>query len=153
MLNHYDIKFMQLAIEMAKNAFENGEVPVGSVLTDSSGKIISRAFNMPIALCDPTAHAEILCIREACRKIGNYRLNNSTLYVTIEPCSMCAGAIVNARIKKLVFGGFDMKSGACGTLFNIVNDPRLNHRVEVISGVLHDECVSVLQEFFRKKRY
>jgi len=143
---------MEIAIETAKQGLAKDEVPVGALLVDNNGKILSCAFNMPITMNDPTAHAEILCIREACRKIGNYRLNNTTLYVTIEPCSMCAEAIVNARIKKLVFGGFDMKSGACGTLFNIVNDPRLNHRVEVISGVLHDECVSVLQEFFKKKR-
>jgi tRNA(adenine34) deaminase len=152
LINDDDIKFMEIAIEMAKKGLAADEVPVGALLIDNNGKILSSAFNMPIAMNDPTAHAEILCIREACQKTGNYRLNGDTLYVTIEPCPMCAGAIINARIKRVVFGGFDLKAGACGTLYNIVNDQRLNHRVEVISGVLRDECVSVLQEFFRKKR-
>jgi tRNA(adenine34) deaminase len=152
MINETDIKFMGIALEMAKAALEKDETPVGAVLINNHGNIISKAFNMPISLCDPTAHAEILCIREAGKKIGNYRLNSATLYVTIEPCPMCAGAIVHARIKRLVFGGFDIKAGACGTIYNIVNDSRLNHRAEVVSGVLQHECVSVLQDFFRKKR-
>ena len=143
---------MRLALQQAEKADMRGEVPVGAVLTDNKGNIISMTGNGPISLNDPTAHAEILVIREGARLLRNYRLTGSTLYVTVEPCSMCAGAIVHARIKRLVFGVNDPKSGACGSLYNIVQDPRLNHQVEVTQGVLLKDCKKIIQKFFKKKR-
>lgn len=147
-----DERYMRLALEQAQISFQKGEVPVGALLVDSDGYIISRARNMPIQLNDPTAHAEILTIREAALTVGNYRLTGSSLYVTIEPCPMCAGAIVQARINRLVFGAPDPKGGACGSLYNIVQDPRLNHWVEVTQGVLLEDCRRIIQDFFRSKR-
>ena len=138
MVGEIERKFMERALELARKAFEKEEVPVGAVVVDESGRILGEGFNQPISLLDPTAHAEILALREAAQRLGNYRLTGCTLYVTLEPCPMCAGALVYARIRRLVFGAFDPKSGACGSLFNIVQDPRLNHQLEVSGGVLEE---------------
>ncbi len=145
-------KNMRVALEMAGKACKLGEVPVGAALFSARGKLLARECNRPIGLCDPTAHAEILALRKAASMTGNYRLTGCMLYVTIEPCAMCAGALVHARVARLVIGAMDPKSGACGSLFNIVSDERLNHRVEVISGVLEAECQGLIREFFKKKR-
>jgi tRNA(adenine34) deaminase len=140
------------ALEEAKVGFLEGEVPVGAVIAGPDGQIIARAHNQPIALNDPCAHAEIIAIRKAGNVSRNYRLNNTVLAVTIEPCLMCMGAIINARIGKLLFGAFDPKAGAVGSLYNLASDQRLNHRVEVISGILEDECRALMQDFFRHRR-
>ena len=142
---------MKLALEEAWRAGEEGEVPVGAVLI-SGGKVIGRGRNRPIALSDPTAHAEILALREGATRAENYRLPNTTLYVTIEPCIMCGGAILQARVQRLVFGAPDPKGGGVRSLYSLLEDQRLNHRVEVISGVLLEECQEVLQRFFRERR-
>jgi len=147
-----DVKYMRQALEQARMAGRKGEVPVGAVLVDKKGQILARAGNMPMKQCDPTAHAEILALRQGAKKIGNYRLTGTTLYVTIEPCSMCAGAILLARVKRLVYGARDPKTGACGTLYNIVQDTRLNHCLEISQGILAEECRSLIQAFFQKRR-
>ena len=144
--------YMDLAIVEARRAAAMSEVPVGALIIDKDGAVIGRGYNHPISADDPTAHAEIVALREASRAIGNYRLNGATLYCTIEPCTMCAGAIVHARIARLVFGSPDRKAGAAGSLYNIVTDPRLNHSVEVIRGVRYEECALLLQQFFRQRR-
>ncbi len=144
--------FMQRALYLAREAAKKGEVPVGAVLVGPEGEILAETHNQPLKLCDPTAHAEILALREGAQKLGNYRLVGTTLYVTLEPCPMCAGALVYARVKRLVFGAFDQKTGACGSVYNIVNDPRLNHRLEVLGGLLAEEAKVLLQEFFRLRR-
>ena len=144
--------FMTLALDEAKKAGQIGEVPIGAVLVAANGEIISAACNRTIELADPTAHAEILALRQASAEIGNYRLLNTTLYVTVEPCIMCMGAIVHARVARLVFGAPDPKWGAAGSLYDISRDERLNHRVEVLKGVLGADCRSLMQNFFRAKR-
>jgi tRNA(adenine34) deaminase len=144
--------FMTLALDEAKKAGQIGEVPIGAVLVAANGEIISAACNRTIELADPTAHAEILALRQASAEIGNYRLLNTTLYVTVEPCIMCMGAIVHARVAHLVFGAPDPKWGAAGSLYDISRDERLNHRVEVLKGVLGADCRSLMQNFFRAKR-
>jgi tRNA(adenine34) deaminase len=146
-----DEQFMRMALEEAKKAGQEGEVPVGAVLV-SSGQVIARGRNRPIALCDPTAHAEILTLREGAAKVGNYRLPGCTLYVTIEPCAMCAGALLQARVRRLVFGAEDPRAGGVRSLYSLLEDERLNHRVEVTSGVLLQECREVLRGFFRERR-
>ena len=146
-----DKYFMKKALEQAKKALYEGEVPVGAVLIQED-KVISEACNRKESLNDPTAHAEILAIKEASQKLGSWRLNGATLYVTKEPCPMCAGAIVQARIERLVFGAKDDKAGAAGTLFNLLQDKRLNHQLEVASGVSRKECKELLQKFFSKLR-
>ncbi len=146
-----DLQFMRLAIKEAKRAFEKEEVPVGAVIV-KDGEVIAVAYNQREALNDPTAHAELIAIREASKKLANWRLTNTTLYVTKEPCPMCAGAIVSARIERLVYGCKDEKGGGTESLYHITTDKRLNHQVKVISGVLEEECRKLLQEFFRKKR-
>lgn len=143
--------FMQRALEEARRAGERGEVPVGAVLV-SADEVLAAAGNRTIAASDPTAHAEILALRAAAQTIQNYRLLNTTLYVTIEPCPMCMGAILNARVARLIFGAHDPKWGAAGSLYDLAHDPRLNHRVEVVSGVLEAECRELIQTFFRMKR-
>jgi tRNA(adenine34) deaminase len=143
---------MREALQEAEKAFREGEVPVGAVLSDEHGQIVARAHNMPISLCDPTAHAEILALRLAASLRGNYRLTKSTLVVTVEPCLMCMGAALNARIDRLVFGASDPKSGAAGSLYHLGEDSRLNHRIEVVSGVLETECSRLMQAFFRLRR-
>ena len=142
---------MRRALAEAARGLKGDEVPVGAVVV-RDGKIIARAHNRPLHLNDPSAHAEILALRRAGRKLGNYRLSGCTLYVTIEPCAMCAGAIVHSRIERVVFGGFDPKAGASGSALTVLNHPKLNHQVEVLEGVLADDCASILREFFRRKR-
>jgi tRNA(adenine34) deaminase len=147
-----DIEFMKLAIKEAKKAGQKAEVPVGAVLVAESGDILSSSHNQVITLADPTAHAEISALREAAAKVLNYRLANTTLYVTIEPCVMCMGAIVHARVARVVFGAKDLKWGAAGSLYNFAEDALLNHRPDIIQGVCEDECRELMQEFFRSKR-
>ena len=143
--------FMAIALEEARAAAERGEVPVGAVVA-RDGKVLARAGNRPRELSDPTAHAEILAIREAAEKLDNYRLTGTTIYTTIEPCVMCAGALVNARIGRLVFGAHDDRFGAVETQFRLCDNQALNHRIEIRSGVLADECRALMQEFFRVRR-
>ena len=143
---------MQAALDLAREAGRKNEVPIGAVIVAPSGDIIGRGHNAPISLKDPTAHAELLAIRDASQRLGNYRLLNTTMYVTIEPCPMCAGALIHARIKNLVFGAYDPKGGACGSLYNLVHDIRLNHRLEVTGGVLADEARNLIQSFFKTRR-
>jgi tRNA(adenine34) deaminase len=152
MAQNQDEDYMGLALNEARRAAAMDEVPVGAVVVDKDGAVIGRGYNHPISADDPTAHAEIVALREAARVIGNYRLVGATLYCTIEPCTMCAGAIVQSRVARLVFGAPDPKAGAAGSLYNIVTDPRLNHSVEVVRGVLDDECSSLIQSFFASKR-
>ena len=142
---------MRIALEEARRAGEEGEVPIGAVLV-SEGEVIGRGRNRPISLSDPTAHAEVLALREGAGRMGNYRLPQSTLYVTLEPCTMCAGAILQARVRRLVFGAEDPKTGAVRSIYSLLEDERLNHRVEVTSGILLEECREILQRFFRERR-
>jgi tRNA(adenine34) deaminase len=142
---------MQEALAEARDAAANGEVPVGAVLV-REGEILARAGNRPIRDCDPTAHAEIVALREAARLLGNYRLAETTLYVTVEPCSMCAGAMIQARIRRLVYGAQEPRGGAVQSCFAVLSHPDLNHRVEVTSGILADDCSEVLRAFFVARR-
>ena len=142
---------MERAITLARQAAALGEVPVGAVLV-REGEILGEGYNRPIGACDPTAHAEILALRQAAARIGNYRLPDSTLYVTLEPCPMCAGAIVHARVKRVVFGAVDPRAGAGGTVFNLLQAEQLNHRTEVTTGLVADVCSELLREFFRRRR-
>lgn len=142
---------MQTAIELAREADRSGEVPVGAVVA-VEGEIIGRGFNSPIARHDPTAHAEILALREAALSVGNYRLESATIYVTVEPCVMCAGAIVSARIRRLVFGTRDLRFGGVRSKFRLADSDLLNHQVEIVEGVLAPDCVELLQGFFQKRR-
>ena len=144
--------FMELALNEAKKAGQIGEVPVGAILVSENGEILSAAHNQTIKLADPTAHAEILTLRKAALEINNYRLLNTTLYVTVEPCIMCMGAIVYARISRVVFGAPDPKWGAAGSLYNFAADDRLNHRVDIITGVCAEDCRRLMQDFFLSKR-
>ena len=144
--------FMELALAEAEKAGQIGEVPVGAVVLSENGEILSAAHNQTIKLADPTAHAEILALRKAAHEINNYRLLNTTLYVTVEPCIMCMGAIVHARISRVVYGAPDSKWGAAGSLYNYAEDDRLNHRVEIITDVSADDCRRLIQNFFRAKR-
>ena len=143
---------MKQALSEAEKGSSMGEVPVGAVLASPEGQIVAKAYNQPIALGDPTAHAEILAIRKAGLFFRNYRLNNTTLVVTLEPCLMCMGAAINARIARLVFGTVDPKAGAAVSLYNLAEDKRLNHRIEVVSGIMEEECRSLIQDFFRERR-
>ena len=144
--------FMELALNEAKKAGQIGEVPVGAILVSENGEILSAAHNQTIKRADPTAHAEILTLRQAALEINNYRLLNTTLYVTVEPCIMCMGAIVHARISRVVFGAPDPKWGAAGSLYNFAADDRLNHRVDIITGVFAEDCRRLMQDFFLSKR-
>jgi tRNA(adenine34) deaminase len=146
-----DLEFMRLALDEARAAADAGEVPVGAVLVQE-GRVITRAGNRTIRDCDPTAHAEMVALREASRVLGNYRLAGTALYVTVEPCSMCAGAIIQARVPRLVYGCDDPKGGAVRSCFEILSHPRLNHQVDVTSGVLASDCASILQSFFAARR-
>ncbi len=143
---------MQLAIQQAQIAEENGDVPIGAVIVYKN-RIIGKAYNQREQLKDPTAHAEIIALTQAASFMESWRLNGCTIYVTLEPCPMCAGALVLARMDRLVYGCDDPKTGACKSLYNIVQDERLNHRLEVTSGVLADECSRLLQEFFQRRRF
>ena len=143
---------MQQAISLAKEAATKGDVPVGALVVDDAGTIIGMGANLREQDNDPTAHAEIVAIRNAAKKVGNYRLDDLTMVVTLEPCGMCAGAIAQSRIKRLVFGSFDEKYGAVGSVWDLLRDTRAIYKPEVISGVLEDECAQLLSEFFTTKR-
>ncbi len=146
-----DVAWMNYALALARVANATGEVPVGAVVV-RDGVILGEGWNRPIGLCDPTAHAEIQALRAAAQSIGNYRLTGATLYSTLEPCPMCAGAMIHARIKCLVFGAYDPRSGAAASQFNILQSETLNHRVAWKVGILQEECTALLQAFFRNKR-
>lgn len=146
-----DIHWMRRALELAHMAAGEGEVPVGAVLV-KEGKLIAEGYNRPIAENDPSGHAEMRVLREAGKVMSNYRLPDTTLYVTLEPCPMCAGAIVHARISRLVYGAADPRTGAAGSVFNILQSEALNHRCEVSGGVLAEESATLLQDFFRRRR-
>ncbi len=146
-----DEHYMGLALDEARKAYAAGEVPIGAVLV-LDGEIIAAAHNMREAWHDATAHAEIIVIREACRKLGRWRLTGTTLYVTIEPCPMCAGALVMSRVDRLVYGSADYKAGAVESIFNVVQNDALNHRAAVLAGVREEECAALMKEFFREKR-
>jgi tRNA(adenine34) deaminase len=143
---------MKEALKEAKKGFNSGEVPVGAVMTGPDGEIVARAHNQPVSRKDPTAHAEILVMRKAALCYGNYRLTGTLLVVTVEPCLMCMGAAINARISGLVFGASDPKAGAAGSVYNLAADSRLNHRIEVTSGIMEEECRALMQEFFKIRR-
>jgi tRNA(adenine34) deaminase len=146
-----DQRYMRLAINQAAIAEENGDVPIGVVIVHEN-RIIAKAYNQRQQLNDPTAHAEIIALTQASEAIGSWRLHGCTIYVTLEPCPMCAGALVLARIDRLVFGTEDPKTGACGSLYNIVQDSRLNHQIEITSGILMEACKEQLQAFFQRRR-
>lgn len=146
-----DRRFMQAALEEARLAAQRGEVPVGALLVIDD-RIVARAGNRTIGDCDPTAHAEVIALRMGSKEIGNHRLAGATLYVTIEPCAMCAGAMIQARIERLVYGADDAKGGAVRSCFSILDHPQINHRVEVTPGVLPDEAAAVLSNFFESRR-
>jgi tRNA(adenine34) deaminase len=143
--------WMQHALELARRAEAEGEVPVGAVLVRDE-QLIGEGWNQPITAKDPTSHAEIMALRAAASRINNYRLLNTTLYVTLEPCSMCAGALIHARVKRVVYGASDPKGGAAGSVFEILGTDQLNHKVEVTAGVLAEECGAVLTNFFQRRR-
>lgn len=147
-----DAGFMKEALKEAQAAFDAGEVPIGAVLVDPAGAIVARAHNMRETWRDGTAHAEIIALREAAKKLGRWRLSGLTLYVTIEPCPMCAGALVMSRVDRVVYGATDAKAGACESLFNIVGHPALNHQLEMRAGVLEDECRAIMKRFFQERR-
>ena len=146
-----DVEYMRLALDAARRAQAADEVPVGAVLV-RAGEIIATGANRPISGCDPTAHAEIEALRAGGQALGSYRLNDTTLYVTLEPCVMCASAIVHARVTRLVFGAWDLKAGAAGSTTNVFELPAMNHRVDVFGGVLVEECSALLSEFFAARR-
>ncbi len=144
--------YMRRALELASQGEKTGEVPVGAVVV-LNGEIIGEGYNRPITTSDPTAHAEIVAMRDASRRLGNYRLTDADLYVTLEPCPMCAGAIVHARIRRVIYGASDPKGGAAGSVFDLLpSDDRFNHRVEIADGVMADECSHQLSQFFRRRR-
>jgi len=146
-----DERFMRAALSLAREAAQRDEVPVGCVVVDGE-EVVGRGYNLRESLGDPTAHAEILALREAARAVGSWRLEGCTVYVTLEPCCMCAGAMVLARVERLVYGAPDPRGGAAGSLYNVVQDERLNHRLRVTPGVLAEECGEILRDFFRRKR-
>jgi tRNA(adenine34) deaminase len=151
MTTETDTEYMQIALDLAHQAALNGEVPVGAIIVKDS-VIIGRGSNEPIGRHDPTAHAEIIAMRIAAAHLGNYRLVDCTLYVTLEPCAMCSGAMQHARIAKLVYGASDPKTGACGSVINLMTEPKLNHHCEVVGGILAEECGAVLTAFFKQRR-
>ena len=146
-----DLEAMREALAEARKAAEAGEVPIGAVMV-SRGEIVARGQNSLIRTSDPTAHAEIVVLREAARSFGNYRLMGATLYVTLEPCAMCAGAMIHARIDRLVYATADPKAGACGSVLSVINHPQLNHKMQVQQGVLGEQCSELLRSFFRERR-
>jgi tRNA(adenine34) deaminase len=146
-----DADFMQRAIALARAAASRGEVPVGALLVRGD-RVLGEGSNAPIERCDPTAHAEIEALRAAAKEVGDYRLTDTKLYVTLEPCTMCAAALVHARVGRVVFGAWDPKAGAAGSITDVFAIPQLNHRVDVFGGVLADECGTLLSEFFRARR-
>jgi len=152
MFDEKDLIFMKEALAEAELAFKEEEVPVGAVIVSPEGKIIGRGRNQIIKLSDPTAHAEILAIREACKNLGNFRLLGCKIYVTLEPCPMCAYALVLTRIEELIFATRDEKTGACGSIYNIAQDLRLNHRIKIREGLLKEEAQNLLKNFFKLRR-
>jgi len=146
-----DLKWMQRAMQLARQAEQQGEVPVGAVIVRND-ELIAEGWNQPIGLNDPTAHAEIMALREAGRQLGNYRLTDCTLYVTLEPCAMCAGAMVHSRVSRLVFAAEDPRTGAAGSVFQLANNIHLNHRLQISSGVMAEASSKLLQQFFRQRR-
>lgn len=146
-----DEYFMRQALACARKAAAAGEVPVGAVIVHA-GRIVARGYNRPIAKHDPTAHAEIEALRKAARRLRNYRLPNCTLYVTLEPCAMCAGAIAYARVARIVFGAPDPKAGACGSVIDLLREPRVNHHTQAEGGLLAEECAQIVRDFFRTRR-
>lgn len=146
-----DVKWMQRAFELAHKAKALDEVPVGAVIVYHD-KIIGEGWNQPISSNDPTAHAEIIALRDAGNNVDNYRLPDATMYVTLEPCAMCAGAIVHARLSKIIFAAADPKTGACGSIFNLLQTEELNHKVDIDKGIMEDECRALIQSFFKEKR-
>ncbi|HTW86617.1 MAG TPA: tRNA adenosine(34) deaminase TadA [Candidatus Binataceae bacterium] len=151
MADRNDMDFMTLALVEARRAAAAGEVPIGALVT-VGGTVVAAAHNRPIALDDPTAHAEVLALRAAARELRTYRLTDVTLYVTIEPCVMCIGAAINARIARLCFGAVDERAGATGSIYDIGRDGRLNHRIEIVRNVMAQECAALMREFFRNRR-
>ena len=147
-----DAFYMRAALAEAAQAYALGEVPIGAVLVDEAGEIVARGHNLRERDHDATAHAEMIAIRAACERLGRWRLSGLTLYVTIEPCPMCAGAIVMSRVDRVVYGGTDYKAGACESIFNIPGHPALNHHPEVTAGVLAEECADIMKRFFRERR-
>ncbi|MGC7589616.1 tRNA adenosine(34) deaminase TadA [Bisgaard Taxon 46] len=147
-----DEKWMRYALELANKAEQLGEIPVGAVLVDDEGNILGEGWNLSIIESDPTAHAEIVALRQGGKTLQNYRLLNTTLYVTLEPCTMCAGAILHSRIKRLVFGASDYKTGAVGSRFHFFDNYKMNHSIEITAGVLQEECSQKLSAFFQKRR-
>ena len=145
-------KFMAIALKEAEKAGQIGEVPIGAILVADGGDILSAAHNQTIELADPTAHAEVLALRHAAHKINNYRLLNTTLYVTVEPCIMCMGALIHARVSRIVFGANDPKWGGAGSLYDFTRDNRFNHQPEIIGGVCEEACRELIQDFLRSKR-
>ena len=151
-MNLKHIDFMNLALSEARKAEQKNEIPIGAVLIAENDELLSAAHNKTITLKDPTAHAEILALRSAAKKIGNYRLLKTTLYVTVEPCPMCMGALLHARVSRIVFGTRDPKWGAAGSLYNLAEDHRFNHQPEIIEGICKGESKKLMQDFFRAKR-
>ena len=145
-------RYMREALSEGKNALLAGEVPVGSVVVSADGQIVGRGFNQPKGANDPSAHAEILALRDAARFLGNYRLNGTTLYVTVEPCPMCAGALIHSRVDRLVYGTPEPKAGAVFSAMQMLDHSALNHRIEIVSGVLENKCREMIQDFFGEKR-
>ena len=152
MVETHDAAFMQEALRLAAEAAAGGEVPVGAVVV-KDGAVIGRGFNQPIGAHDPTAHAEIVALREAAKHLGNYRLVDCTLYVTLEPCTMCVGAMIHARLARVVWGATEPKGGACGSVINLPNETKLNHHAEFTGGVLADASQEILQAFFQQRRF
>lgn len=146
-----DIEYMEIALQFAEEAAAAGEVPVGAIVV-KNGEIIGRGYNAPITTHDPSAHAEIRAMRDAANHLGNYRLVDCTLYVTLEPCAMCSGAIQHARIAKVIYGASDPKTGACGSVINLMAEPKLNHHTEISGGILAERCGAVLSKFFAARR-
>ena len=146
-----DIYWMRQAMTLAQHAESIGEVPVGAVIVKDN-ELIAEGLNYPIKSNDPTAHAEIVALRAAASKLGNYRLVDTTMYVTLEPCTMCAGALIHARVKRIVIGAMDPRTGAAGSVFNVLNNDKLNHRLEIEQGILEEECSTMLSNFFKNKR-
>ena len=146
-----DYYFMDRALKQAQLAYKKGEVPVGAVVV-KDGEIISRGYNLRENTNDPTAHAELIAMKKASKKLDSWRLTGCTLYVTLEPCPMCSGVIVNSRIDRVVFGAYDQKAGCCTTLYHLCNDERFNHRAEILGGVNEEKCAKILSDFFKEKR-
>ncbi|MDY3868425.1 MAG: tRNA adenosine(34) deaminase TadA [Pyramidobacter sp.] len=151
-MKYDDAHYMNIALQLAQQAAEEGDIPVGAVITDSDGNVIGKGRNRRRAEYDPTAHAEIVAIRQSAEHLRRWNLSGCTLYVTLEPCPMCAGAVVQSRISRVVYGCADPKAGACGTLYNIARDSRLFHRAKITAHVMEDECRKILQDFFFKCR-